>query len=74
LKLLERFKFPAKVLVIVSKDENNVPVKKSFSNIPNVRCLASEGATVYDLIKYESLLLTENALKELETRYVGSAD
>lgn len=72
LKLLERFNFPAKVLVIVSKDENIVPVKKSFSNIPNVRCLATESATVYDLLKYESLLLTQNALKELEARYARS--
>jgi len=73
LKLLERFNFPAKVLVMISKDENSMPVKRSFSNIPNVRCLATEGATVYDLLKYESLLLTQKALKELEARYAGSA-
>lgn len=74
LKLLERFNFPAKVLVIVSKGENIAPIKKSFSNIPHARCLATESATVYDLLKYESLLLTQSALKELEARYVGGAD
>lgn len=73
-KLLERFNFPAKVLILVSKGENVVPVKKSFSNIFHVRCLATESATVYDLLKYESLLLTQKALKELEVRYARSVD
>lgn len=68
LKVLEQFAFPAKVLIIVSSEENSYPVRKSFSNIPYVKCVPTEGATVYDLLKYESLLITQGALAELAER------
>jgi len=68
LKVLERFAFPAKVLIIVSTEENKREVRKSFSNIPYVKCVPARGATVYDLLKYESLLITQGALAELAER------
>lgn len=70
LKLLARFKFPPehKVLIILSQEEQVVPVMRSFSNIPYVKCLPAAGANVYDIIKHESLIISRGALFELEKR------
>lgn len=57
-----------KVLLIVSQVEDTMPVRKSFSNIPWAKCLPAAGANVYDLLKYEELLITQGALAELEER------
>jgi large subunit ribosomal protein L4 len=55
-------------LVVVGNNEYNRPVKKSFSNIPNVKCLASAGLNVYDVLRYECLVMTTEALDELKER------
>ncbi|MFQ5793756.1 MAG: 50S ribosomal protein L4 [Candidatus Bipolaricaulia bacterium] len=68
IELLERFNFPDKVLVIVSSEEDHPAIRKSFSNIPRAKCLPARGANVYDLLKYEDLLVTEPALRQLEVR------
>ncbi len=57
-----------KVLVLVSKEEDTLPVRKSFSNIPWAKCLTAAGANVYELLKYDDLLLTQGALEELKER------
>ncbi len=57
-----------KVLILVSKEEDTLPVRKSFSNIPWAKCLPAAGANVYELLKYERLLLTHGALEELKAR------
>lgn len=66
--LLNRFDFEHKVLIIVTSDENTLPVKKSFSNIPEVKCIPLQGVNVYDILKYEDLLMTKSSLEELEER------
>lgn len=58
----------AKVLILISRDEDLLPVRKSFSNIPWVKCLPAAGANVYELLKCEELLLTQGALEELKAR------
>jgi len=57
-----------KLLILVSREENTIPVRKTFSNLPWVECLPATGANVYDLLKYEHLLITQAALRELEER------
>jgi len=57
-----------KVLILISQAENTIPVRKSFSNIPWAKCLPAGGANVYDLLKYEDLLITQGALAELQER------
>jgi large subunit ribosomal protein L4 len=66
--LLSRFDFEGKILIIVTSEENNLPVKKSFSNIPNVACLPTCGVNVYDILKHDELLITERAFEELEEK------
>jgi len=55
-------------LVVVSQAEWGLPVKKTFSNLPWATCVESNSLTVYDILKHEYLLITQQALKELEAR------
>jgi large subunit ribosomal protein L4 len=66
-KLLERLGLED-ALIIISSGENNYKVIKTFSNIPQVKCLPSCGANVYDILRYENLLITQKGLEELEER------
>ncbi len=68
LGLLEELGLTEKVLILISGDENTMPVRKSFSNISWAKCLPVAGANIYDLLKYEGLLITQGALAELEER------
>lgn len=61
-------KFKSAVLLVVSQSEYGLPVKKTFSNLSWAKCVESGGVTVYDILKYEHLLLTQQALSELEAR------
>lgn len=68
LRLLEGLGFEEKVLILISQKEDTIPVRKSFSNIPGTKCLPAGGANVYNLLKYEDLLITQGALAELQER------
>jgi len=69
ISLLERLGMTTSTLVVVSKGEYTLPVKKSFSNLPRVKCLAAPGLNVYDILRHEGLVLTLGALEELKTRF-----
>ncbi len=55
-------------LIVVSQKEYGLPVKKTFSNLPWAKCVESGSLTVYDILKYRYLLVTQQALSELEAR------
>lgn len=55
-------------LLCVSQEEYDLPVKKTFSNLPWAKCVESGSLTVYDILKYRYLLVTQQALSELEAR------
>jgi len=67
--LLERLGVNSSTLVVVGDGEYNRPVKKSFSNLVAVRCLTGYGLNVYDVLRYENLVLTLSALEELKERF-----
>jgi large subunit ribosomal protein L4 len=48
-----------------SLDEN---FAKAASNIPNLDVLPSQGANVYDILKRHTLVLTKQAVQDLEAR------
>ena len=53
------------------KFEGNITLRHAMAesrNIPAVKVLRVEGLNVYDLVRYEHLILTEGALKLLEER------
>jgi len=64
-KALAELKVTSALLVISQPDEK---VERSSRNIPALKVLRVEGLNVYDLLRYEHLVLTEGALKLLEER------
>jgi large subunit ribosomal protein L4 len=69
ISLLDRVGIEGSALVVVGSEEYGRPVKKSFSNLQHVKCLACAGINVYDVLRHESLVLTQQALDELEERF-----
>ncbi len=63
--LLKRFG-AEKALVALSDSDRMIEL--SARNIPNVKVLPEKGLNVYDILKYEYLLLHEPAVKALEER------
>lgn len=58
------------VLIITDgKDEN---LEKSARNVPYVKVLRSEGLNVYDVLKYEKLMLLEPSIETIEGRLLAS--
>jgi len=64
-KALAELKVTSALIVISQPDEK---IERSARNIPAVKVLRVEGLNVYDLVRYEHLILTEAALKLLEQR------
>ena len=64
-KMLEDLKVKNALIVIPQPDEK---VERSARNLPTVKVLRAEGLNVYDLLRYEHLILTEGAMKLLEER------
>jgi len=64
-KVLIELKVASALLVIAQPDEK---IERSSRNIPALKVLRVEGLNVYDLLRYEHLILTEGALKLLEER------
>jgi large subunit ribosomal protein L4 len=56
-------------LVVIPRADANI--ERAARNLPKVKVLRVEGLNVYDLLRYEHLILTESALKALEERWVA---
>jgi len=54
------------VLIITDKKAENLEL--SSRNVPGVKVLRSEGLNVYDILKYENLVLLELSIKAIEGR------
>jgi len=70
IRLLERLGIPQEetLLIILSSEENNFRVIKSFSNLPKVSCAPAMGVHPYEILRHERLLITQRALEELRAR------
>jgi large subunit ribosomal protein L4 len=64
-KALAELKVDSALVVIPQSD---VKIERSARNLPKVKVLRVEGLNVYDLLRYEHLILTAGALKRLEER------
>ncbi len=64
-KMLEDLQVKNALIVIPQSDEK---VERSARNLPTIKVLRAEGLNVYDLLRYEHLILTEGALRLLEQR------
>jgi len=66
--LLARLSCPKKTLVVVAAEEYDIPVAKSFRNIPGATCIRADALTAYEVLNHEGILLTEAAVQVLERR------
>ena len=55
-----------KVLVVTSDDDRNLFL--SSRNVPGMKVIKTEGLNVYDILKYDSLLLVESSIQGIEGR------
>ena len=67
--LLARLGVAGSVLVVVGSSEYGRAVKKSFTNLPYVKCIAGCGVNVYDVLRHDYLVMTTGAVEELRGRF-----
>jgi large subunit ribosomal protein L4 len=53
-------------LIITEKKNENLEL--SSRNVPGVKVLRVEGMNVYDILKYENVVLLESSIKSIEGR------
>jgi len=53
---------------LIVTDQKNNYLELSSRNVPGVKVLRTEGLNVYDILKYNNLILLESALKGIEGR------
>ena len=58
-------------LIVISGDEGSDGrnLVLSARNVPDVKVIPTEGLNVYDILKYDNLLLLESAIKKIEGRF-----
>ncbi len=57
--------------LVISGSEIDGNFAKAASNIPNLDVLPSQGANVYDILRRHKLVLTKQAVSDLEARLLG---
>lgn len=63
-KMLGALKLPQNTLFII--DKSNWAVEKSASNLPGVKVLIPDTINVHDILKYERLVMTKEAISRIE--------
>ena len=63
--VMETLKLQSALIVTDGKNEN---LELSSRNVKDVKVLRSEGLNVYDILKYQTLVLVEPAIKNIEGR------
>jgi large subunit ribosomal protein L4 len=56
-----------KALIVLDKNDDNVTL--SARNLPNVRTILSNSINVYDILKYDTLVITKDAVAQIEEVY-----
>lgn len=68
LNVMDAFDFQNALIITEKKDEN---LELSARNVPNMKVLKVEGMNVYDILKYENIVLLESSIKPIEGRLLG---
>ena len=66
IKFLENIKVEGKTMVVCSEAELTVEAVLSASNLPNVFLAPADNASVYEILCYKNLVLTEGAISYYE--------
>jgi large subunit ribosomal protein L4 len=56
-------------LIITEKKDETLEL--SARNVPDIKVLSVEGLNVYDILKYENVVLLESSIKRIEGRLLG---
>jgi large subunit ribosomal protein L4 len=64
-KIMENLDLKKALIVISAADEN---LEMSSRNVPGVKVLKTDGMNVYDILKYDKLVLLEPSIKGIEGR------
>ena len=51
-------------------DNENKMLKQGIRNIPKAKYLNSKGINVYDILKYQSLIITKQAIEDIEKKLI----
>lgn len=62
--ILNNLKVARKALVVTANYEDNVAL--SARNIPGVKCVAAEGINVLDVLQYDQLIITKEAVEKVQ--------
>ncbi len=65
IKIMENLNIRSALIVT---HEKNFNLEKSSRNVPGIKVLRYEGLNVYDILKYENLILLEPAISKIEER------
>ncbi len=55
------------ILIISDSDDRNLSL--SSRNLPDVKVLKTDGLNVYDILKFDNLLMVESAVESIERRF-----
>jgi len=66
-KILAKLDLHGKVLLV--QKENNLAVRKSVSNLENVKCSMAENLNAYEVLLADRIILIKDALEFLEEKY-----
>jgi len=66
-KILNNLKVDDALVVTADNDE---AVEKSARNIPNIKPLQAAGLNVYDILAYDKLVITRDAVARVEEVFV----
>ena len=58
-----------KALIITA--QKNVNIEKSAKNVPNIKILRYDGLNVYDILKYNKLVLLADSIEKIEGRLLS---
>jgi large subunit ribosomal protein L4 len=67
-EFLSKFNFESKTLIVIpARDEN---IEKSTRNLQNAKVILSSNLNIHDLLKYDNLVLTKEAVHAIEEVFV----
>ena len=57
--------------LIISDDDSLKNISKSARNIRNIKLIKQEGANIYDLFKYNNVIMTSSSVKKIQDRILN---
>ena len=65
--IIKKFEITNSLIILDKKSKINI--EKSIRNIPNIKVTDVNHFSAFDIVKFEKIVFTESAIKELEKRY-----